>query len=393
MKKTLAAVAVLGAFAGSAMAADVTLYGKVDLGLAYQNVENADFEAGNDSDSWGLESGQNSGSRFGIKGTEQIADGLTVGFQLEQGISADSGAFSDSDRAFNRESRLFVQTNYGEFGFGRMGTLDSGLGSYDIFGGDSAAFGTGWNGIGDNTVVFRGMGTRLDNMITYKSPTFAGMTVYGQVSLGTDSKADYSTTDGTVKAGKGEGSSDVNRYYSLGVTGEWGAASGALVVSSTDYNRTLANEPNGEDNSIVVSAYAAYDFGIVKTMLGAQYYDNMVQANVTGWGTNTGSTDIVWKGADLTKGYGVMLGATAPIASGTLYASIGYGDYEEANAPTDGSAKEEYDIWQVGVGYTYPLSKRTYLYTAVGYQQDGSDQAGDEDVKTTTVVAGMVHNF
>ena len=268
MKKTLAAVAVLGAFAGSAMAADVTLYGKVDLGLAYNHVDNAGYTSGNDSDSWSMESGQNSGSRFGIKGTEQIADGLTVGFQLEEGISADSGAFSDSSRAFNRESRLFVQTNYGEFGFGRMGTLDSGLGSYDIFGGDSAAFGTGWNGIGDNTVVFRGMGTRLDNMITYKSPTFAGLTVYGQVSLGTDSKADYSgyasaadiLTDTTSGGGKGEGSSDVNRYYSLGVTGEWGAASGALVFSSTDYNRYMANETS-EDNSFVVSAYGAYDFG------------------------------------------------------------------------------------------------------------------------------------
>ena len=384
MKKTLAAVAVLGAFAGSAMAADVTLYGKIDLGLAYQNVENAGYVDGADSDSWGMESGQNSGSRFGIKGSEQIADGLTVGFQLEQGISADSGAFSDDDRAFNRESRLYVQTNYGEFGFGRMGTLDSGLGSYDIFGGDSAAFGTGWNGIGDNTVVFRGMGTRLDNMITYKSPTFAGLTVYGQVSLGTDNEAEYDPD-----AGKGEGSSDVNRYYSLGVTGEWGAASGALVVSSTDYNRSLANRASfNEDNSMVVSAYAAYDFGVVKTTLGAQYYDNMVQANVTGWELATGAATATQKTTNPTKGYGVMLGATAPIASGTLYASFGYGDYEFVN-----DAEADRDIFQFGIGYQYPLSKRTYVYTAAGYQQEGSDAANAEDIKTTTVIAGMVHNF
>ena len=39
MKKTLAAVAVLGAFAGTAMAADVTLYGKIDLGLNYQHLD------------------------------------------------------------------------------------------------------------------------------------------------------------------------------------------------------------------------------------------------------------------------------------------------------------------------------------------------------------------
>ena len=40
MKKTFVAVAVLGAFAGSAMAADVTLYGKIDLGLQYQHLDN-----------------------------------------------------------------------------------------------------------------------------------------------------------------------------------------------------------------------------------------------------------------------------------------------------------------------------------------------------------------
>ena len=38
MKKTLAAVAVLGAFAGTALAADVTLYGKIDGGLNYTHV-------------------------------------------------------------------------------------------------------------------------------------------------------------------------------------------------------------------------------------------------------------------------------------------------------------------------------------------------------------------
>lgn len=39
MKKTLAALAVLGAFAGSAMAADVTLYGALDTGFEYKQVD------------------------------------------------------------------------------------------------------------------------------------------------------------------------------------------------------------------------------------------------------------------------------------------------------------------------------------------------------------------
>ena len=84
MKKTLAAVAVLGAFAGSALAADVQLYGIVDTGLAYVHGD-ADG-LGEDFDSFSMESGQGSGSRWGIKGTEDLGNGLTVGFILENGI-------------------------------------------------------------------------------------------------------------------------------------------------------------------------------------------------------------------------------------------------------------------------------------------------------------------
>ena len=129
-------------------------------------------------------------------------------------------------------------------------------------------------------------------------------------------------------------------------------------------------------------------------MLGAQYYDNMAQANVTGWALDEDLDEVMWSDLSLTKGYGVMLGATAPIASGTLYVSLGYGEYEYLDTETkDTLATADRDIIQFGIGYTYPLSKRTYLYTAAGYQQEGTDAKDHDDIKTTTVVAGMVHNF
>ena len=138
MKKTLAAVAVLGAFAGTALAADVTLYGKFDGGLNYthKSAESQDMTTGHissaNSDSFEARSGQNSGSRFGLRGTEQISDGLTVGFQLESGFDLDSGKLGQGGRIFGREARGYVKTDFGEIGFGRMGGLDSGLGSYDL---------------------------------------------------------------------------------------------------------------------------------------------------------------------------------------------------------------------------------------------------------------------
>ena len=404
---TLAAVAVLGAFAGSALAADVTLYGKVDLGLQYVN-SNTDQILTNKTgdllgmtntkkDSWGVKSGSNTGSRFGLKGTEQIADGLTVGFQLEQGFNADDGTLGADGLAFNREARLYVQTEFGEIGLGRMGGLDSGLGSYDIIS-KGYAFGTGWNSIGDTSAILLGESSRMDNMITYKSPTFAGVTVLAQVSLAKTSVEE------------GEGSSDVDRYYALGATGNWGALSSALIFSTTDYSRTWVNgttaqekqeakEDGHEDMSKVLTGYVSYDFGVVKPMLAAQYFDDLKGMSVSAVLDEGETVDGLNKylGSLSKKGYGVILGATAPLGAGTLFASVGYNDFE-STVSDDVDGKIKFDTVQFGIGYQYPLSKRTYVYTAAGYTKLSGDfkedgKKYDPETKTTEVVAGIVHNF
>lgn len=417
MKKTLAAVAVLGAFAGSAFAADVTLYGKVDLGLNYTHTD----VDGVSEDNWGMKSGQNSGSRFGIKGTEQISEGLTVGFQLENGFDADDGRFKygndDGERVFGREARLFVQTDFGELGFGRMGGLDSGSGSYDIFGGNAGVFGTGWSGIGSDSAIFLGMSSRYDNMITYKSPEFAGVRVYAQASLKQDSSKDGD-----------EGSSKADRYYALGATGTWGALSTGLVASMYDYGHTnhyagslvidegdldpdeTIKEVTTDDDGYAVGAFVAYDFSVTKVTLGAQYFDGVQQSrgddeftlSATPAFDADGNLSLDTSSAKLTygsesagaKGYGVMLGAETPLGAGTLYTSVGYRDSENADENYGGQLDET--AYQFAVGYTYPLSKRTYLYTAAGYTQEELDKGGNTDTvktKTTEVVAGIVHNF
>lgn len=382
MKKTLAAVAVLGAFAGSALAADVTLYGKVDGGINYQRldveVDTPVVKMSGDQDSFGFRSGQNSGSRWGLKGSEQISEGLTVGFQLENGFTVDDGKLGQGSRLFGREARVYAKTDFGTFHFGRMGGLDSGLGSVDVFGGKASAFGTGWGDtVGSNTDIFLGMSGRMDNTLTYESPAFAGMKVYAQVSLDPNSEGN------NVVVGNGEGSHDVNRYYALGLSANYDALDLGLVVSTTDYKRDFANEPGGADNSKVVSAFGSYDFGVAKVMLGAQYFDDVEYGSEI-LTLSTGASTLV-------KGYGVMLGATVPVSSGTLYASVGYNDIEQVeDSALNGN------VMNFAVGYKYPLSKRTYLYTAAGYSQFSGEESDfhiDADVKVTEVMAGMVHNF
>lgn len=81
MKKTVAAVAVLGAFAGSALAADVTLYGVVDAGLVYTHLDQ-DVQGVDATDKFEMKSGNQAGSRWGLKGVEDLGNGVQVGFIL-----------------------------------------------------------------------------------------------------------------------------------------------------------------------------------------------------------------------------------------------------------------------------------------------------------------------
>ncbi len=373
MKKTLAAVAVLGTFAGTALAADVTLYGKVDYGFVYSEVNNVGG-SNQDSDSFGLESGVSSGSRFGLKGSEQISEGLTVGFQLEQGFNADDGTFGSSSRMFHREARVYVATDYGTFHFGRFGALDSGTGSLDVVGGFSAS-GTGYVDTLDQGTVMTTY-SRMDNSIAYTSPEFAGVKVSAMVSLKQDTSGPGEESEHTA-----------DRYYGLGVSGQWGNLGAGLVVSQADI--AFANTKDGvaadkpfKDDVLNVTAGVNYDFGVAKAYLAANYTDGGE------WGEEKGVKDSYYD----VESMGLVASVEAPVASGTLEAMVGYGvssiDYADATLD-DTDAK----VWTVGAFYKYPLSKRTYMYTGAGYTTVDYDEKTLKDEDTTTVYAGLCHNF
>ena len=376
-KKSLAAVAVLGAFAGSALAADVQLYGVVDLGLNWTQTDDGVTK----TDSFSMASGQNSGSRFGLKGTEDLGNGYKVGFNLENSFMADDGALDKGSRLFHRESLLFVQTPFGEISAGRTGALDAGTGRYNLMGSGATAIGTGWDKVGCSSDVLLGTGSRMDNTLTFKSPNMAGFTVLAQASL---KKDNTSKTDGE------EGSSDAERYYGLGVTYGVGAFNTGLVVSQADYGRAAVNgnNPQNDDDMLTVSGFVNYDFGMIKPMFAAQYwdggkdYDGAASVNITSDKKNYA-----------TKGYGLVVGATAPVVGGTLKVTAGWNDYETLfETAQDGNG--EGNNFMVGVGYEYPLSKRTFVYTAAGYSEKKVEWKTEEDkTKTSEVMFGMVHKF
>ena len=383
MKKTLAAVAVLGAFAGSALAADVTLYGVIDTGFNWTQTKGSGFADATKNvttDSFSMASGQNSGPRFGLKGPEDLGDGWKVGFNLENSFNSDDGSLDKGGRLFHREALLFVQSPYGELSMGRTGALDAGTGRYNLMGSNATPFGTGLDTIGASTLILKGTGSRMDNTVTYQSPTFAGVTLFAQASLKTSTQAYDKGQKKIVYNEDQEGSSDAERYYGLGAKFSAEGLNAGLVFSTTDYSRNYVNKDD-DDNGYVVSGFVNYDFGMVKPMLAAQYWDNGDKLNAVKTTTTAKRTG--------TKGYGVELGATAPVLGGTVKAAAGWNDYEDV-ADTD----TDYNNWMVGVSYEYQLSKRTTLYTGAGYSEVKTKAtATTSKAKTTEVLAGLVHKF
>lgn len=397
-KKTLAAAAILGAFAGSAFAADVTLYGLLDYGFSYQNKS---VDRGDDTNTFQMMSGQNAGSRFGLKGTEDLGNGMKVGFVLESGINGDDGTLGFDDRIFGRQSTLFVEGAFGHVSFGRVGQLASGAGDYALMGSNIHPFSTGWGSVGGNVAVFGGTNARFDNMVTYKTPTFAGFTLFAQYSFDNDTQTNdwgyNATTEENTKRGT-EGKSSVNRYYGIGAKYKAGALEAIAVVDSINYtsHKYEGTDLQGgktagsyDDDALTVTLGATYDFGVVKTYLNGQYFDNSTNFGKVIPLSASGATDGHF---NTMEGFGVNLGADVPVFGGTAKFAVGYGEGEQSDVQT--GDKPELKVYQVAAGYVYNLSKRTYVYGAADFVTgDFNKAAGDKDTDVTEVIFGMVHKF
>ncbi|MFR6359024.1 MAG: porin [Sutterella wadsworthensis] len=177
-KKSLIAVAVLGATAFSVQAADVTMYGKVDTGLQFKTNEVTEGnQTVTDTDTFSMENGLNSASRFGIKGSEDLGNGMKVSFQLENGFKSDSGEFKTEGKLFDRQATVAVSSDFGTLTMGRVGGIGSGAGFDLVYG-----YGDAFDG-GSLNVLGLAKSDRYDNMVTYQTPKFAGMQATVQYSF------------------------------------------------------------------------------------------------------------------------------------------------------------------------------------------------------------------
>ena len=375
---------------GSAQAASVEVYGTVDTGLLYTH-ESWDFKDNNgktheSADNWGVASGTNTASVIGIRGMENISDDLSVGFVLENSFNSDDGSFAEENTLFDKEAQLFVTSSFGTVSLGRMGALTAGEGTYDIFMVNGDAMDGGYaDYIGAGYWMDRGI---YDNMISFQSPEFAGITAFAQYSFGTSG-------DDMVP------SRDKERYAALGATFSTGNFSAVAVVDTVMKNRqTVTGYDKAIDDAMAFSIGANYDMGFMKPFIGFQYGQHEQMIGGVSWFETDETESYV---GDL-DGYAVAVGSAFPIWGGELQVSVYYadGDGKAYGYSQDETTVSKMNVKRYGVAlfHNYELSKRTSLYAGIGYdyqEYDASDVNSSEkehsEQDSVQVGVGLVHNF
>jgi len=348
MQKKLIALAVAGLVAAPAFAqSNVTVYGILDAAVAYGKSGDTTYT--------GLQNGVLSGNRFGLKGSEDLGNGLAAVFTLEQGFNIGDGS-PNSGKQFHRQSWAGLKGGFGTVALGRQYapgylwtariTNAAGAGAYEP------------QSILANSIplasIHPNTDARWDNSISYDTGDMGGLNVRVIYSF----QGTMSETDG------GPDATDDDKI-GLGVAYK----AGPLNVGAVYHKSKGADEDLDE-----VYLAGAYDLGVVAINASVQQAkrDDNAAAGVSEIDTMV-----------------YTVGLTAPVGAGTIHFAVGQ---------LSDDVNDDADSTSATVGYTHSLSKRTNLTLMVNHTTNDDNasrgvlvsEAGDG---STSVAAGLRHSF
>jgi predicted porin len=327
MKKSLMAVALLGAVAGVAQAQTaVQIYGNVDVGVVKRSGDT-------------LSIGKRAANTLGFKGTEDLGNGLKALFQLEIRYEPDTGTVENNTRPlFQGQSRIGLQGDFGMVRLGRgLTPFQEVVGSFEPWHGlptqagfytdiSVAGFNTEPLASGTNATGSGANNNRISNAIFYNSPVAGGFQV--NASWATKERAGNAVLNGT-----GTGTT-----YDANAQGSANPFSVAATYNNGPAAAMLAYERNAVESKVWS---VAGSFSVSPELKLMATYSHQDQEH-----TNTYRPTV--KGA--------LIGATYAVGPGKVLAGYGIKQQEERFYQHDLITR------QLSVGYEYSLSKRTYVY-------------------------------
>lgn len=360
LKTTLLAAAVAAA-AFSAQAAEVSLYGSVSTGVLYTNTPSlTGGENPQDStNSFSMESGFWGDSIWGITGEEDLGNGWTVGFTLENEFSSDTGAMATGGEIFDSQAYLSIGNDTVKFAFGKIGGLASAGGDFDLLCGfDPMEAFMGPAGLG----AFASKDYASANMAVAEITPLEGLKVSLMANAGDDDSE--------------ERWSDRHHYYGIGLSYENGPLALAGIAEMRKYDTKAAWTAAGQDNddSWTFTIAAAYDFEVVRPSFVYQHVSK----------TREFAASVPEDSPSAYNYDSFMLGATAPLGQGTLRATVQY-----VKGENEYDSKDEASATIFGLAYTYDMSKRTALYAGAYYSIGGDGLDKDLSTGETEYSGGM----
>ncbi|MGE5161182.1 MAG: porin [Betaproteobacteria bacterium] len=339
MRLSRIAIAVIAAAAAMPAGAQssVTLYGIIDVGYLYTNPD-----IGGSTNE--IADGIQSQSRFGIRGVERLTRDINAAFVLEGGISADTGQSQQSGRLFGRQAWLSLLARTGEFRMGRQ----YGLG-YEYFLADTSPFGTTFRDAGTGNVFSSAAGRLiLDNVAMLRTGDFGGLS--GAVG--------YSfNANGPEQAGMGNNAS----VWTAGARYRTRSFYGTVTYENFNCPDTASGTTFNTCNSAMKDSQSHWQVAGSWEISAFRLYGM--------WALEENQFSF-FAVTPAKKAYAYEVGIKVKLVGGELLAAYqGRDDDWNANL----------DVW--GIGFTYPFSRRTNLYTFV------SDTSAD-DAPTAQLVSG-----
>ena len=383
MKKTLMVAALTGVFATAAHAqSSVTLYGLIDAGITYTNNQGG-------HSNWQETSGSVNGSRWGLRGSEDLGGGLKAIFTLENGFNIANGSLGQSGREFGRQA--FVGLASDQFGSVTLGRqYDSAV---DYLG-PLALTGTGYGGTQfahpfDNDNLDNSF--RVNNSVKYQSANYGGFKFGGLYGFSNDA-GDFAN----------------NRAYSVGASYNYGGLNvAAAYLQLNNSIGALGSVTNASgavdgDNTLLAGRQRTFGAGLNYTFGPATAGFVYTQTNLNNFaGISAGASGVATTGvqfANVTSGHfqNFELNGRYQITPAVSIA----GAYTYTQSSIDGTNPK----WnQFSLQTAYSLSKRTDVYLQGEYQHVSQDGSGlNADINSlaasgnnnqVAVTAGLRHRF
>jgi predicted porin len=391
MKKSLLAVAAIGAFASAAQAqSSVTVYGILDTG--FQGVTTRVGSAKTNITRFTGE-GSESTSRLGFKGNEDLGGGMSAFFTAEFALNATNSNLSGDTNTGLSNRQTFVGLKKNGIGQAAIGTqytpvhlavsrTDPGMQNNML--GNVIYTTNASQGNGQTTTAYT---VRYNNALTLQTDRFAGFQAYGIYNNNNSNANNPSTTQAVTN----------NEALGLGINYVWqklnvdaavnsskqqtitGTTNTAAALPASNTITAVANVLGTSVGILSTYAGATYDFGILKAY--AQYIN-------TKYTSNLDSNAYVTRSA---QQLGVRSFVTPKVEA---WASVGNGSFTAGSAAAiaTSGARATQDFTGYQLGSNYWLSKRTNMYAIFGSTQVSSSSVATSEGGSSYGV-GVRHTF